>query len=153
MSCVKCQYIYCVSIDPRLLPRCQTVECCGIMGVVSTEHSTSNDARHLLLEVCLGTAHILLDCIFMIMSVSSLDCFVNILYCASGISCCRAQGLSVLRNRGYDSAGMATATQDGIRISKYASRGELNELYMSDETRSMNFRMHFSVSIEAISPL
>lgn len=37
------------------LLRCQTVECCGIMGVVSTEHATSNDARHLLLEVRSGS--------------------------------------------------------------------------------------------------
>lgn len=33
----------------------QTVNCCGIMGVVSTEHASGtdigNDARHLLLEV------------------------------------------------------------------------------------------------------
>lgn len=36
-----------------------------------------------------------------------------------------AQGLSVLRNRGYDSAGMATSAEDGLVVSKYASRGEL----------------------------
>ncbi|CBJ27311.1 conserved unknown protein [Ectocarpus siliculosus] len=64
----------------------QQAECCGIMGVVSTEHATGNDpasdARALLLE-----------------------------------------GLAVLRNRGYDSAGMATSSPDGLMISKYASRG------------------------------
>lgn len=35
-----------------------------------------------------------------------------------------SQGLSVLRNRGYDSAGMATTAPEGLTISKYASRGE-----------------------------
>eukprot|EP00903_Cladosiphon_okamuranus_P009468 g9023.t1 len=63
----------------------EKVDCCGIMGVVSTEHATGNDpssdARALLLE-----------------------------------------GLAVLRNRGYDSAGMATSSESGLVVSKYASR-------------------------------
>lgn len=29
----------------------------------------------------------------------------------------------MLRNRGYDSAGMATSSEDGLMVSKYASRG------------------------------
>ena len=42
---------------------CVQAECCGIMGVVSTEHATgndpANDARALLLEVCTSTIYIL----------------------------------------------------------------------------------------------
>lgn len=34
------------------------------------------------------------------------------------------EGLAVLRNRGYDSAGIATSAGDGLVVSKYASRGE-----------------------------
>lgn len=70
----------------------ESAKCCGIMGVVSTEHATgsdiANDARHLLLE-----------------------------------------GLAVLRNRGYDSAGLATSSGDGLVVSKYASRGNANDSF------------------------
>ena len=67
-------------------------KCCGIMGVVTTQHAamsdSSSDARALMLE-----------------------------------------GLSILRNRGYDSAGMATASDDGITVSKYASKGDTNNSF------------------------
>lgn len=39
------------------------------------------------------------------------------------------EGLSVLRNRGYDSAGMATSSDDGIFVSKYASKGDANNSF------------------------
>ena len=40
------------------------------------------------------------------------------------VVCVYWQGLAVLRNRGYDSAGMATSSDQGLMVSKYASRGE-----------------------------
>ncbi|CAN0313307.1 unnamed protein product [Pylaiella littoralis] len=81
------------------------VECCGIMGVVSTQHAapndSTNDARALLLE-----------------------------------------GLAVLRNRGYDSAGMATASDNGLMVSKYASRGSNNDSFELLEEHSKNHAGH-----------
>ena len=39
------------------------------------------------------------------------------------------EGLSILRNRGYDSAGIATSSESGLVISKYASRGSNNDSF------------------------
>lgn len=55
--------------------------------------------------------------------------------------CYRVQGLSVLRNRGYDSAGMATATQDSLFVSKFASSGEFDGWICQRQTRNERIRM------------
>lgn len=47
----------------------------------------------------------------------------KLLHCNVSLVC---QGLAVLRNRGYDSAGMATSSESGLMVSKYASRGEIS---------------------------
>lgn len=170
-------------------------ECCGIMGVVSTEHATGNDpasdARALLLEVrqvivceyvlILQQTHVVhngdiagrgrsvarrhdsrgviwqppsllvqiheraeagggprlsedtpvppplaIVCAHAIAVVVSLElkCSLRALNQIVWNACLDCQGLAVLRNRGYDSAGMATSSESGLMVSKYASRGE-----------------------------
>ena len=39
------------------------------------------------------------------------------------------EGLSVIRNRGYDSAGIATSSKDGIFVSKYASENSTSDSF------------------------
>eukprot|EP00903_Cladosiphon_okamuranus_P008174 g7873.t1 len=48
------------------------------------------------------------------------------------------EGLAVLRNRGYDSAGMATSSESGLMVSKYASRGSNNDSFelLQDNSKS-----------------
>jgi len=39
------------------------------------------------------------------------------------------EGLSIIRNRGYDSAGIATSSDEGLFVSKYASQGSTSDSF------------------------
>ena len=52
------------------------------------------------------------------------------------------EGLSILRNRGYDSAGIATSSDNGLVISKYASRGSNNDSFEILQEHSNDHRGH-----------
>lgn len=45
----------------------------------------------------------------------------------------------MLRNRGYDSAGMATSSESGLMVSKYASRGEGGSSVLVDVLSAVDY--------------